>query len=155
MAEVVYEMDFICRNCGRIQGVLGEVEEEHSYIKHECLECEHPNVFAKDDFTSIGHSDERIISLEKHWETDNETDFNSDEPDFNPVHKPQGYNSYDLETINAIRGQSTDEEFQGYLKGNVMKYVARYNFKNGVEDLEKLIIYAEFLRDHVKGEWKK
>jgi len=31
----------------------------------------------------------------------------------------------------------------GYLEGNVIKYVCRYNMKNGVEDLEKAAHYLE------------
>lgn len=151
MGNFGYEMEFMCRKCKRAQHVSSEEGRNSGsskYARHDCKKCGYPNVFSIEELENLGISDERVISMEKHWETDNE-------PEFDAVNKPQGYNSYDLETINAIRGQSTDEEFQGYLKGNVMKYVARYNFKNGVEDLEKLITYAEFLRDHVKGEWKK
>jgi hypothetical protein len=31
----------------------------------------------------------------------------------------------------------TPEEFEGYLRGNVIKYISRYPEKNGVEDLMK------------------
>lgn len=37
----------------------------------------------------------------------------------------------------------TKEEFLGYCKFNVIKYVNRYNKKNGIEDLRKAIKYAE------------
>ena len=30
-----------------------------------------------------------------------------------------------------------------FFQGNVIKYVCRYRFKNGVEDLEKIIHYCE------------
>ena len=37
------------------------------------------------------------------------------------------------------------EEFQGYLKGNIEKYVWRYRYKNGVQDLHKARWYLDRL----------
>ena len=37
------------------------------------------------------------------------------------------------------------EEYQGYLKGNAMKYLWRYKHKNGLEDLKKAQIYVGWL----------
>lgn len=34
-----------------------------------------------------------------------------------------------------------------YHEGNVIKYVCRHSFKNGVEDIEKAIHYLEMIRD--------
>ena len=31
----------------------------------------------------------------------------------------------------------TKDQFQGFLQGNVIKYIARYRDKNGVDDLKK------------------
>jgi len=39
----------------------------------------------------------------------------------------------------------TPEEFRGFLRGNVIKYIARYKDKNGVEDLLKAKHYLEKL----------
>ena len=39
----------------------------------------------------------------------------------------------------------TPEEYKGFLRGNVYKYVKRYEDKNGVEDLRKAIVYIEKL----------
>ena len=41
----------------------------------------------------------------------------------------------------------TKEAYRGYLKGNVLKYVWRYEKKNGVEDLEKAQWYLKRLID--------
>jgi hypothetical protein len=35
----------------------------------------------------------------------------------------------------------------GYCEGNIIKYITRWKDKNGVEDLRKIIQYAEFLID--------
>jgi hypothetical protein len=50
-----------------------------------------------------------------------------------------------VETIDAIEASMTPEAFRGYLKGNVIKYVTRYEKKNGVEDLKKADWYLSKL----------
>ena len=64
------------------------------------------------------------------------------------VQHPNHYTAYDMETIEAIKGQSTPEQFRGYLKGNIMKYLSRYQFKNGIEDLRKAQWYLKALREY-------
>jgi len=55
-----------------------------------------------------------------------------------PVDKPLHYNSGNIECIDAIVESMSNEEFCGYLKGNVLKYVWRYRYKGKpVEDLKK------------------
>jgi len=68
------------------------------------------------------------------------------------VSKPAHYNNYEMETIEAIKGQSTTDEFSGFLKGNIIKYIARYKFKNGVEDLEKAKFYLSVLIGITQGD---
>lgn len=62
----------------------------------------------------------------------------------NVVH-PNHYNKYTMETIEVIKGSSTDDEYRGFLKGNIIKYVSRYRFKNGIEDIKKALYYLEVL----------
>ena len=63
-----------------------------------------------------------------------------------PVNNPAHYNHKGVEAIAAIEASMTDEEFQGYLKGNCMKYLWRYNYKGKpVEDLKKAQWYLEKL----------
>lgn len=45
----------------------------------------------------------------------------------------------------AMASWMSDEQFCGYLHGNVIKYIARYRKKNGVEDLRKAKHYLEKL----------
>lgn len=59
----------------------------------------------------------------------------------NPAHYKQG----GIECIEAIKASMTNEEFLGYLKGNTMKYLWRYNDKNGLEDLRKGQVYLQWL----------
>lgn len=59
----------------------------------------------------------------------------------NPPHYTQG----GIECIDAIRAALTDEEFRGYCKGNMLKYVWRERHKGGDEDIQKAKTYANFL----------
>lgn len=63
-----------------------------------------------------------------------------------PVNQPQHYASGEIECIDAIRASMTKEAFCGYLKGNVQKYMWRYEKKiNPVEDIKKARWYSERL----------
>lgn len=61
------------------------------------------------------------------------------------VNHPSHYNSLKRETIDILYDFLSDEEYKGFLKGNVLKYMHRYQFKNGVEDLQKAKWYLEEL----------
>lgn len=63
------------------------------------------------------------------------------------VNHPNHYNSYSREVIDTMQGSMTSDEFKGYLKGNIMKYITRYQFKNGVEDLKKAHWYLNKLTE--------
>lgn len=56
---------------------------------------------------------------------------------FDTVQRPAHYNQSGIECIDAIAASMTAEEFQAYLKGNVQKYLWRYQHKNGLEDVLK------------------
>lgn len=61
-------------------------------------------------------------------------------------HPPHYADSFGgVECIEAIESSMSLEEFKGFLKGNVQKYVWRYSKKNGVEDLKKAKWYLERL----------
>jgi len=50
------------------------------------------------------------------------------------------YSMLKIEPIEYIRKNNL-----GFLEGNVIKYLSRYPFKNGIEDLEKAKQYLEWL----------
>ena len=60
------------------------------------------------------------------------------------VNNPSHYNQSGIECIDAIRA-ATDEGFEYYLQGNIMKYLWRYKYKNGSEDLKKAQWYLNKL----------
>lgn len=69
---------------------------------------------------------------------------------YNPVTHPAHYTNGGIECIDAIKASMSDEEFRGYLKGNVVKYLWRYRLKsNAGEDLKKARWYLNKLIDEL------
>jgi len=62
------------------------------------------------------------------------------------VNSPAHYTYGGIETIDFIKAKLTDEEFAGYLKGNVIKYLTRADLKgNPAQDLAKAKWYMDRL----------
>jgi len=74
------------------------------------------------------------------------------ESQYDNVNNPEHYASGKIECIDAIESALTPEEFRGFLKGNVMKYIWRERKKSGVESLRKAEWYQKrlikFTTDH-------
>lgn len=70
------------------------------------------------------------------------------------VHSPPHYNlnEYGIECIDAIRASLGSQGFAAYCKGNVTKYLWRYETKNGLQDLEKAQWYLKKLIEHLSDE---
>ena len=72
-----------------------------------------------------------------------------------PANKPNvaHYDRGRIQFIEYLEGSFTPEEFQGFLKGNVIKYVSRYRYKGTPEaDLIKAATYLGWLLEAVKKE---
>ena len=68
------------------------------------------------------------------------------------VNHPSHYTSGGIECIEAIKASMSKDEYKGYLKGNVLKYVWRYKNKNNpIEDLKKAKVYLEWLIKEIEG----
>lgn len=66
--------------------------------------------------------------------------------EFDVVERPAHYNQGEIEAIDAIRAQLSDEEWRGYLRGTVAKYLWRLGRKDALEqDARKLRWYASWL----------
>ena len=61
------------------------------------------------------------------------------------VNSPSHYASGGLECIDAIKGSMSKLEYEGYLKGNLIKYTWRYRKKGGLQDLQKANWYLDRL----------
>jgi hypothetical protein len=67
------------------------------------------------------------------------------------VNHPPHYTQGGIECIEAIEAALTPEEFRGYCKGNVIKYVWREKHKGVNESLLKAIWYMQRLLDTIKS----
>jgi hypothetical protein len=61
------------------------------------------------------------------------------------VNHPSHYTDGEIECIEAIEASLTADEYRGYLKGNIQKYVWRERLKGGTESLRKAQWYIERL----------
>ena len=62
--------------------------------------------------------------------------------------EPYYYNSNGLSPLQSFhKGLLSQEEYQGFLKGNIIKYAVRCDKKNGKEDMDKCIDYCNHLRE--------
>lgn len=66
--------------------------------------------------------------------------------------KQEHYTNNGIEPIEIMRKNFSYDEFVGFCKGNVLKYLLRYKDKNGLEDLEKAKIYLNWLIDELMVE---
>lgn len=60
---------------------------------------------------------------------------------------PTHYSRYKTQPIDFI----SEALGPGFIVGNVIKYVLRYDAKNGVEDVRKAKRYCEMLINHLEG----
>lgn len=61
------------------------------------------------------------------------------------VNSPPHYRQGNVECFDAIQAMLTKAEFDGYCKGNVVKYIWRENHKGRVESLKKAQWYLNKL----------
>ena len=101
------------------------------------------------DQSCVAYGTECLGKDKCHFYVENEFEM-SEEPmppseEHNPVEHPNYYCQGGIECIKAIEASMTPEEFQGYCKGNVMKYIWRWREKNGLEDLKKAQVYLGWM----------
>ncbi len=69
------------------------------------------------------------------------------------VNNPSHYNTGEIECIDAIKESMSSVAFKGYLKGNCMKYLWRYDYKGKqAQDLQKAGWYLNKLTEMVVEE---
>ena len=81
---------------------------------------------------------------EKMQKNDNEVNYLGGSPKEDMVNHPVHYNKAGIETIDALQAMLVDG-FDYYLQGNIVKYLWRFRYKNGVEDLKKAQWYLNKL----------
>lgn len=66
------------------------------------------------------------------------------------VNHPSHYTQGGVECIEGIKA-ALGEGFVDYCQGNVLKYVWRWKYKGGVEDLKKAQVYLGWMIETVEG----
>lgn len=114
------------------------LHESYNFIKG-LLECEEPV-----DVIFVKNGD---VTLFEHRFTGNDDVFEFVNTVYSSLFEKQEkrYKHGDIECIDAIRACMSEEEFKGFCKGNVIKYIWRSDYKGGREDLEKAKDYLNYL----------
>ena len=64
-----------------------------------------------------------------------------------PVNHPSHYTQGAVECIECIRAALGPRGFRDYCVGNCIKYLHRYQHKNGAQDLEKAGVYLAWAKE--------
>ena len=76
--------------------------------------------------------------------------------EFDSVLKPRHYCDDKIESLDYIKQQLGKQGYMAYCVGNMHKYLHRHEKKeNNIEDLEKLIFYAQEKIKELKSLWVK
>jgi len=65
------------------------------------------------------------------------------------VQSPSHYTKGPVEAVEVIKAALTQEEFEGYLKGSVLKYYIRHQYKGGNIDLKKALWFQKRLVEEI------
>lgn len=68
------------------------------------------------------------------------------------VNNPAHYTAGGIETLDYIKAKVKD--YPSYAAGNILKYVSRYEHKNGIEDLKKAQFYLNDLIEWMESDCK-
>lgn len=66
------------------------------------------------------------------------------------VNNPSHYTAGGIETLDYIKAKIKD--YPSYVAGNILKYVSRYEHKNGIEDLKKAQFYLNDLIEWMESD---
>lgn len=118
-------------------------------LKAPCCTCHHPDLHLYEFQNSLMLRCNKMLGCEmvnelKHNSDSEET--MSDKQGYDPVNHPSHYTQGGKEVIETIRDVCSIDEFIGYCKGNILKYLARRNFKGFYkQDLQKADWYLDYL----------
>jgi hypothetical protein len=71
------------------------------------------------------------------------------------LNKPAHYHEHEMDTIEFLKKGFPPNVLTGFLIGNIIKYTQRYEYKNGEEDLIKVVDYSKRLMDWYKEKTPK
>lgn len=143
--------DYIISHGSRKGGTVTEINEHESYLVIK---------ESSGDRWRVYHSGYSVLTEEKTLEdtaaelaTKPEAIDNyekKEEQKIDMVNNPPHYTYGTMETIDIMEATSTKEELIGHLRNTALKYLLRFQRKNGVQDLDKCIWYVERLKQTLK-----
>jgi ribosomal protein L37AE/L43A len=63
---------------------------------------------------------------------------------------PSHYHTHDIDTIEFLKRGFPPQVLTGFLIGNIIKYTQRFEYKNGEDDVLKIVDYAKRLEEWYK-----
>ena len=69
--------------------------------------------------------------------------------------RPSHYHTGNIDVIKFSEENFCKDELKGFHRMNVIKYVTRYDKKNGLEDLEKATFYLDKLKELERGKYER
>lgn len=134
-----YEYDGRAEEQRGSEEVLGKYNKDGT-VRRICLNCSH--------YDPMGVKCQIMPSYDNFTTYDSSCESFSAKPGGPPQTADDAtdtrYRHGSLECIDAIRAALTPEEFRGFCKGNVMKYVWRERYKGGDCDLDKARDYVGY-----------
>ena len=135
MIDCIYqnETDRVCLN--HMAAGCGYVCDTPSHCTYQILPC--VNKYIKNTAEACDNCGQSPLMQCYDWK--------SSTTESDAVDHPSHYCQGEIECIKAIEASMTPEEFHGYCKGNVIKYIWRFREKNGLEDLKKAQVYLGWM----------
>lgn len=142
---------------GNCKSTCGCTKKVPHYCYYEWLNLETDGVVFTD-----AYSEEETLNLIKnnineiklseeeleHLTSDDSHTIKLNEPEM--VNHPEHYNSNGMECIDVIKACMSEEAYKGFLRGNAIKYLWRYEKKVAPkEDLDKAIWYINKLKEEI------
>lgn len=135
--------------------VLHDAETEHDIPNYKSCKlyingsCDNARIFADKPgikFDCSKCKSYRYYKLPTNTPTNTQT-----EPEHDAVNHPNHYCKGGVECLDAIKAALGDK-YEGFLAGNVLKYVYCYPDKNGVEDCKEARFYLDKLIEELSNE---
>ena len=132
-----------------VKGDVVEITQKlygHGFQIGELVEVVKVNVFDEDYYVTNSDGISYFVTDEEIHDY-GAYDYDPDKPEPEPdmVNSPAHYGKGTIECIEYIEDFLTTEEYIGYLRGNIAKYLHRFRYKNGIEDLRKAEWYLNRL----------
>lgn len=149
----------LCADCEdyerRVVFKIEDLQERNGEmsVRKSCANCKH-NKMGICHFGNVVGGRVCKTGKMKYWELadDAKADVLHDaEPEHDAVNHPNHYCKGGVECLDAIKAALGDK-YEGFLAGNVLKYVYRYPDKNGVEDCKKARFYLDKLIEVLSNE---